>query len=128
MRKGVFFLLLCSLSLNVYASNNCVAGKIITGKNGHEYCISNETMNWWSAFQWCAAQGRHLVTPTEACDYGNKVWGGGTCVNLEQESEAAWTSLSNSNKEYAYNVGNGYIFGTRYGLKVYDSLFKALCY
>lgn len=30
---------------------------IIDGQNGIEYCVSDEKMNWWSVFQWCASQG-----------------------------------------------------------------------
>ena len=31
----------------------CAEGTEITGKNGHVYCKSNVSMNWYTAFAWC---------------------------------------------------------------------------
>ena len=53
---------------------NC-AGKLIKKQNGHVYCFSNVDMNWYSAHAWCDAQGRHLATMNEACDYALSVYG-----------------------------------------------------
>ena len=73
MKKILFTLIICTFFVNV-AKAECW-GNEVTGKNGHTYCASKQQMNWYSAFAWCHAQGRHLVTVNELCDYGNKIWG-----------------------------------------------------
>lgn len=35
--------------------------------NGRRFCISNQTMNWWSAMAWCKANGMQLVSDTSIC-------------------------------------------------------------
>lgn len=61
------------------AEATCVGGILQTGENGHVYCLSKNSMNWWSAYTWCQAQGRHLVTMYEVCP----TWdGGGSSCNL----------------------------------------------
>ena len=45
----------------------CEGGSLASGENGHEYCRSNLPMNWWSAYAWCEAQGRHMPSMYELC-------------------------------------------------------------
>ena len=96
------------------ANAACVGGEEITGKDGHVFCLSEESMNWWSAFQWCSAQGRHLATPDEACNYGKIHWGGGTCGNLHvgRVSMHTWLALARSSR-------------TAYGVNLSDSLIQS---
>ena len=59
----------------------CEGGSLFTGVNDHEYCASNSEMNLWSAYTWCEANGRHLVTIYEACpEWDGAI--GGKCKNL----------------------------------------------
>lgn len=73
MKKILFTLIIYTFFVNV-AKAECW-GNEVTGKNGHTYCVSKQDMNWYSAFAWCHAQGRQLVTMNELCDYGTSVWG-----------------------------------------------------
>ena len=84
-------------------AETCESGKLVTGNNGHSYCQSNSTMNWWSAYTWCEAQGRHLASMYELCpDTGeglNNGWDGSNgsqkCANQNASfNSAAWTSTA----------------------------------
>lgn len=86
---------LCLLTgTNAYAA--CAEGTEITGKNGHVYCKSNITMNWYTAFAWCDTQGRTLATMEQMCDIDDtQRWDGNTgtgkCLNLVgASSENLW--------------------------------------
>ena len=114
MKKLLFCILFCiACSTFSVQAGTCEGGKEITGKNGHVYCMSDELMNWWSAFQWCEAQGRHFATPDEACNYGKIHWGGGSCGNIkgiqhETGKHMAWLAMAkDSNFAYGFNLGNG---------------------
>ena len=114
MKKLLFCILFCiACSTFSVQAGTCEGGEEITGKNGHVYCMSDEKMNWWSAFQWCSAQGRHLATPDEACNYGKIHWGGGKCGNIngvtyEGSKHMAFLALGmEKNRAYAFNISNG---------------------
>ena len=83
---------MCLMAFPIMAQNaaRCEGGSLITGANNHEYCVSDITMNWWSAHSWCRAQGRTLATVTQACA-GNA----GTCFNIRdgQHQEAQQTDF-----------------------------------
>ena len=77
------------------AEATCVGGNLGTDKNGHEYCQSNSNMNWWSAYSWCEAQGRHLVSIYEICpDWDGGTVDSGKCSNHNTSSlqTGHWTS------------------------------------
>ena len=86
MKKILFTLAICTFFVNV-AKAECW-GNEVTGKNGHTYCVSKQQMNWYSAFAWCHAQDRQLVTMNELCDYGTSVWGKNTsnCPHFMQNN------------------------------------------
>ena len=104
MKKILLLACVCMLCAGQAMAANCEAGTEIKGKNGHVYCQSNETMNWWSAGTWCEAQGRHLASMEEMCpDTGkglNNAWdgstGSGKCANLNGVGSGgfAWSSLA----------------------------------
>ncbi|MBQ7413261.1 MAG: hypothetical protein IJV07_03190 [Alphaproteobacteria bacterium] len=70
--------------------------------NGHTFCKSNGTMNWWSAFNWCASNGRSLASFSTMCPgiqtSPNNVTG--ACPNLQGVggSQWAWSSLAYGSK------------------------------
>ena len=78
--------IICLIGLPVWAA--CDGGEEIIGvENGHKYCASIITMNWWSAHSWCRAQGRHLTTYEEAC--GPDIT---TCCNMKVRKGKFWLS------------------------------------
>ena len=56
--------------------------------NGLNFCQSNVSMNWWSAFVWCKSIGHELVDLETACPKG--MASGGSCANLANKV-AFWT-------------------------------------
>ena len=44
----------------------CEGGTEYTNNNV-KFCVSNKTMNYWSAHAWCNANGMHLATWMEMC-------------------------------------------------------------
>ena len=104
--KKLLLILTLSIALPNIAMADCVGGEEKPGKNGHVYCISNQTMNWWSAFAWCKANKRHLVTLDEACN--NQSWSGG-CTNMNIGiSKGVWTAIaSGDSSAYTVYLSNG---------------------
>ena len=112
----ILVLMFCVVSVGAGAAT-CIGGNEYEGKNGHTYCISNRGMNWWSAFQWCKAQGRHFATPSEVCDYDGDVWGSGSCSNLLVGREIAdqwgWLNLGlDASRSLVILFGNKSLYST----------------
>ena len=77
-------------------AESCDGGSLKTGENGHVYCLSDGNMNWWSAYTWCEAQGRHLATMYEICPTWDGSRGSSICnvsefLNL---SVQIWTATA----------------------------------
>ena len=92
------FVLVCGMMMSVSVSAaTCIGGTMITGKDpNRSFCISDRVMNWWSAHQWCAGNGRVLVHPDNLCNYNGYGWfmGDGGCPNLGTFLHTnLWTSL-----------------------------------
>ena len=69
----------------------CTNGYEFTGyyNNQTTYCVSTVTMNWWSAFAWCQAQGYHLATFEETCPSATSLsvgdgWNSGYCGDISR--------------------------------------------
>lgn len=77
------------LAISSAHAATCEGGKLVTGNNGHEYCQSNNGMNWWRAYTWCEAQGRHLATMYEICPTWDGTTGDGKCPNVN-DSFSTW--------------------------------------
>lgn len=70
------------------------SGTLVTGKDGTEYCKSNQSMNWWSAITWCDAVGGKLIDQKEY-------------DNLENIESFVWTiSLADEANAYVFNFEN----------------------
>ena len=122
--KKLLFILILSITIPSLTYAKCDGGVETKGKNGHDYCISDQKMNWWSAFAWCKANERHLVTLDEACN--NKPWASSGCTNfsLGLPSEGGWTAIGvDDSKAYRLNfsIGNVAADPRTYG-------HSALCY
>ena len=99
--KKIILLIGLSLLMGTSAHAACAEGTKITGKNGHVYCKSNITMNWYTAFVWCDTQGRTLATMEQICDIDEtQRWDGnfgtGKCLNLvgvSSENQYVWSAI-----------------------------------
>ena len=74
------------------ATSSCTDGTIVTGNNGHHYCVSKETMNWADANTWCEERGRHLASMDEACPGWDASLEEGACANINNLGGMAWSS------------------------------------
>ena len=130
MKKILFTLAICTFFVNM-AKAECW-GNEATGQNGHTYCASKQDMNWYSAFAWCHAQGRHLVTMNELCDYGDAVWGKNqsNCMNFKigqgtSKRGDSWSvNIDDDGKAYM-QLNNAYVVTTP---KPKTDKYKACCY
>ena len=127
MLKKFILISMCLMALPTVAGN-CEGGIEIDGsENGHWYCVSNITMNWWSAHSWCRAQGRTLATLTQACN-GNA----GRCYNLSGKAQTyslprdyAWTATPvGTGEAYVLSMSHGAIAG---GIRSFKG-YVAICY
>ena len=96
-----------TLATGANAQTTCW-GTEVAGNNGHVYCRSNngQEMDWYSAYAWCDAQGRHMPTANELCDIGTVVWGNNmnvSCTNIGYYIHNVWTSTLNENGDVYYH-------------------------
>ena len=105
--KKLLFILILSITIPSLTYAKCDGGVETKGKNGHDYCISDQKMNWWSAFAWCKANERHLATLDEACN--NQSWSN-NCQNLAVGlNKGGWTAIATGEDSAYYvfiSVGN----------------------
>lgn len=112
-----WLLILLSLLYVFPAYASCEGGTEITGKNGHVYCASNVTMNWYSAFAWCYAHGRSLATMEQICNIDEtQKWDGdvgeGECPNIIGLGSAqyVWSSIPYaSTLAFGVSLSLGYV-------------------
>lgn len=65
--KRILLLGLAITLLSIPAHAECNGGKTFTTRqNSLTLCVSNASMNWWSAFAWCKSNGMHLATFQDA--------------------------------------------------------------
>ena len=119
----IFTILIFSILIAFHAQAiNCPYGQVFEGRFGGEFCVyTKRGMNWWSAYQWCASQGLHLATPSEACDYNDYSWKSMKCENLrgKRGSEGigniiwGWFNhIASSGKAYVVNLDNADVYPT----------------
>ncbi len=74
-----------------------------------KFCVSNITLNWWSASNWCKANGRHLVTMYEVCPDWDGNTGSGKCPVIASSIDGyVWTATaSGSNKAFYIHHSDG---------------------
>ena len=129
MRKIIIGCIIYLTALSGYAAETCIGGVDWTYRNGHTYCLSDSPMNWWSAFQWCAAQSRHLATLDEICDYEKETWRttGLYCPNkniIDSKGRGIWSALGNGEgTAYTLHIGGGNI-----STQDITQHFNAFCY
>lgn len=104
----------------VFSQTLCAKGhgKVITGINNTQYCLSPMQMNWWSANAWCDAAGMKLVDTTKDCDCtgyeGCKFES--ACPNLATgysgtTGKEVWSGVPNGKSgAYMVRISNGSIY------------------
>ena len=108
---------------------SCENGTSLT-LSDKNFCISTFRMNWWSAFNWCEAQGGHFASFQEICNmatptssstyaYGCKTIGDSNIVN-------AWMSTAVDKTRAGYF---DHFTGTvlRYAIANRTTLLNAMC-
>ena len=119
MKKIILYISLALLvGTSVYAA--CTEGTEVTGKNGHVYCKSNISMNWYTAFAWCDAQGRTLATIRQLCDIDDtQRWDGlsgeGKCLNMVGGSysgnQFVWSAIPYDSSSASHvHLSTGYVY------------------
>ncbi|MBR4927127.1 MAG: hypothetical protein IKY98_02245 [Alphaproteobacteria bacterium] len=82
--------IMCSVLMMSNVARAC-QGITFQGNSGTTYCLSRQSMNWYSAYAWCQAQNMALIDIAVLC---NSVKG--LCAEL---------NLSDATKEYIVNNG-----------------------
>ena len=125
--KKIFLICLIGnlLTLPVYAA--CDGGTIVTSTA--TYCRSNVDMNWWSAYNWCKANGRTRATMYDICPSWNGNSGGNAGFNVCPEisggsSDYVWSSTAKSKTEaFIVRLSDGHVgYNERQ-----TAAFKAFC-
>ena len=76
--------------------------------DGDTFCMSNFNLNWWSAFNWCKANGMHLATVYEVCPDWDGNTGSGNCGRTFSFNETSWTAtVSGNNSAFYFNPSSG---------------------
>ena len=107
--KKLFLTICLTAMLSGSAFAACNGGTEASG-----FCISSIQLNWWSAANWCRANGMHLATMYEACPDWDGTSGSGYPCPISGSSigssDHAWTATA-SGDGYAYFVNpvSGYV-------------------
>lgn len=124
MKKTIF--LVCAILMMPVVANAC-GGTIIKG----QYCLSDEQMNWYSAYAWCQAQSMQLVDVEIVCGSLSN------CPALKMSEDeinqlghiTGWTNTSvNAKQAYRIHFDSGSLFDNNgtYQLRTNTSN-RALC-
>ena len=120
-KKLIFACCLLIMPCVVYAEDTTTtqtcangAGLVLPSTiSGHEYCMSNNTMNWWNAVAWCDALGRRLFSMDDCgCDWNKNC--NGICpetkgvVHTDVFGKWIWTATpKRSTGAYNSSLGGG---------------------
>ena len=113
--KKLFLTICLTAMLSTPAMSACEGGTLV---DDGKFCISNFDLNWWSAANWCKANGMHLATIYEVCPDWDGNMGSGTCGRtFSSINENCWTATVKDN-DAAFEVtpSKGYVyFNYRHG-------------
>ena len=148
IKKLFIALIIMVIAKNVGAYTSCVGGTPITRNqynaseapstctvtmcpdNAKTFCKSIKTMNWWSAFNWCKANGGTLASFNSMCPGAETVHNNveGACPALQKTGEVSqwvWSSLGRGTSDaFVVNLSTGAVFGTEARFRDYR---YALC-
>ena len=109
------------------------AGTVMIGAvTGHEYCMSNKTMNWWNGISWCDAQGRRLFSLEDCgCHEAVADCSNNRCPELNKGIDKWILTLKpfTTSTIYSVRLSNGSVFfGNNLNHRSDSSTMNALCY
>ena len=91
------------LKMNPIDIAACEGGTEVEG-----FCMSGIDLNWWSAANWCKANGMHLATIYEVCPDWDGNTGTGNCGRTFSFNETSWTAtVSGNNSAFYFNPSSG---------------------
>ena len=127
----------CAILMVSTVASAC-GGITIKGNSGTSYCLSKQTMNWYSAYAWCEAQGMELIDLDSVCKNYN------SCPELNLSSDqkthitnnggrVAWIWINksiSSDRAFNVNLGSGALNqGSGYrNYSDYNIGYYALCF
>ena len=127
----------CAILMISVTANAC-SGITIKGNSGTSYCLSKQTMNWYSAYAWCEAQGMELIDLDSVCKNYN------SCPELnlsfdqkthitDNGGRVAWIWINksiSSDRAFNVNLGSGALNqGSGYrNYSDYNIGYYALCF
>ena len=109
--KLLTILVIVVLAFNIAQAQaeSCEGGTLQTAENGHVYCRSTIYMNWWSAYTWCEAQGRHLASMYEICPTWDGSSGRYRVCNMNFANAEHWSATAyDSDKAFVYSQDDVY--------------------
>lgn len=143
---SIIFAITLGISTSSMAYTSCVGGREITANAytnadapdtctadhcpspAKSFCISNLSMNWWSAFNWCQSNGGTLASFNSACPNtparSNNTAGACPALQGVGPDKCHWTSMgSESSGAFYVNLSSGAVHRSLYR---YDNNY-ALC-
>ena len=104
MKKKILFACLVGVLSISSAYSACDGGTEIKNTAGTTFCKSDVKLNWWSAANWCKANGMHLATMYEMCPNWDGNRGTGKCPELNGKGDNyAWSATAH-NSTHAFRV------------------------
>ena len=114
---------------------NACGGITVKGNSGTSYCLSKHTMNWYSAYAWCEAQGMELI------DLGGVCKSSTSCPELNLSSDQqqhitdnggtvgyVWSNDSSSSSiAIAINLSGGKVY-IGFGTFARNTKISVLCF
>lgn len=127
---SLIFAIILGFSTSTMAYTSCVGGREITANAytdadapdtctadycpspAKSFCVSNNSMNWWSAFNWCESNGGTLASFSSSCPdipiLVNNTAGACPALQGVGESKYYWTSMgSGSSYAFVVNLSSG---------------------
>ncbi len=108
--KKILLATMITLFMATSAHAACDGGTL---SDDGKFCISNIFLNWWSAANWCKANGMHLATMYEVCPDWNGNEGTRICPVIASSIDDYGITSTASGSEWMYmvylstgNVGN----------------------
>ena len=108
--KKLFLTICLTAMLSTPAIAACEGGTEYT-VDGDTFCMSSIDLNWWSAANWCKANGMHLATMYEVCpDWNGKKTAYVCGSTFSSHGTLSWTAtVGGSDRAFGVEPSTGYV-------------------